>query len=467
VALPGSSVVSSQSNIETIGRDRLAKAEHSGLRLAILCRTIGIGVVGTWWTATIALEGMSISFWAVAIFVVLTASGLAALAVIGTRYDKPWVKFVIYAADMFAMCAAFALVPLRDEADVPQIIAFRTFGVFVLFPLIAMACLSLSWRLVVWTGLCAVVGWWGAFLYVKSGMPITLSWGDMPGEATVADYERIFLSMNFVGQGSRMIESFVLLLTTMTLALAVYRARRVFFAQIAAEEERAAERAQRERITAALGPYVPEAIAEQLVADEELLAPKERDALVLVADIAAFTSFASGRTPTDVIGPLNRFLGTAAGVVSDRGGIVIQFTGDGLLAVFNVPVAIANAEEKALSAARALVDEAERCGFELRIGIAAGPVAAGSIGSSMRRAFTVYGDTVNRAARLEGLAKVLGVNVLLDRACAERMAADPALAERGAHLVEGYDAPIPVWCCTVTGRKRETETRQPAGSDAA
>ncbi|MEO1264342.1 MAG: adenylate/guanylate cyclase domain-containing protein, partial [Pseudomonadota bacterium] len=435
-------------DLEAIGRDRLARAEHRGLRLAILCRTIGIGVVGAWWITTITLDGMAVSAWAVAIFAALTGSGLAALAIIGTRYDRPWVKFAIYAADMLAICAAFALVPPRDESEVPQIIAFRTFGVFVLFPLIAMACLSLSWRLVVWTGACAVVGWWAAFLFVKSSMPVTLSWGDFPPEANAADYERIFLSINFIGQGSRMLETFVLVLTTATLALAVHRARRVFFAQIAAEAERAAERAQRERITAALGPYVPEVIAEQLVADEALLAPKERDALVLVADITAFTAFASGRAPTDVIGPLNGFLGTAAAVISDAGGIVIQFTGDGLLAVFNVPVEIAEAEKKALAAARALTTEAKRCGFELRVGLAAGPVAAGSIGSSVRRAFTVYGDTVNRAARLEGLAKVLGVSILIDGTCAERLSADPALAARGAHRIDGYDAPVPVWSCT-------------------
>lgn len=421
-----------------ISASRLLSAERQGLRLAILCRTLAITLGLIWYASWPIWEGAAPNPWAVAALVALAAIGFFNLAVIGTRFDRPWLKFVIYAVDILGICALFASVPLSRGNDVPQILAFRAYGIHYLFPLVAMAALSLSWRLVIWSGVMAVVGWWVAFSYVVSGMDIRLSWGDMPQDKTRQDYLDVFLSPDFIGTGNRVEETAMLMIATSILAIAVYRARRVFFAQIAAE-------AERERITSTLGRYVPEAIAQRLIADASALAPQMRHGAVLVMDIANFTAFAAEREPTDVIETLNRFLAGCADIVSAHDGVVITFTGDGLLATFNTPIEIDAPEQAALAAAHALVQSAATNDFAIRVGIAAGPLAAGSVGSTKRQAFTVYGDTVNRAARLETLAKDLEETILVDDRVSGGRNRMADLRPVGRHAMRGLSGEIDVW----------------------
>lgn len=225
------------------------------------------------------------------------------------------------------------------------------------------------------------------------------------------------------------------------MAVAVFRARQVFFAQLAAEAERAA----RERISLVLGRYVPETVAARLVSDSAALVPQVRHAAVLVMDVRDFTAFAAGRDPGEVITALNGFLAGCADAIAARDGVVITFTGDGLLATFNTPIEIAAPERAALAAAAALAEQAAQSGFAIRVGLAAGPVVAGSVGSARRQAFTVYGDTVNRAARLETLAKELGETIVADEAVAAARDAPIALRPVGCHRLKGMPAEVPVW----------------------
>ena len=176
--------------------------------------------------------------------------------------------------------------------------------------------------------------------------------------------------------------------------------------------------AEREQVAATLGRYVPEAVARRLIDDPDALAPQERHAAILVMDIAGFTAYSAGRAPGEVIDRLNGFLAGCAEVISRHDGVVIQFTGDGLMASFGTPIDSDAPERAAIAACHGLLAEAQVSGFSIRIGLAAGTVASGSIGSSSRQAFTVYGDTVNRAARLEAHGKMLGRAVLMDAAVA-------------------------------------------------
>ncbi len=424
--------------------ERLLRAERRGLRLAILCRTIALGFAFGWLVAASLLAGYAPSPWGVAALLGLMALGVGNLLVIGTRLDRWWLKFFIYAVDILGICALFAIVPASRGAEIPQIVAFRAYGIYYLFPMIALACLSLSWRLVIWSGVMAVIGWWTAFAVVVRDMDRRLSWGDMPADASLQDYETIFLSIDFIAVGNRFEETGFLLIAALILAVAVYRARQVFFAQVAAEAAREAEREAREHVADTLGRYVPEAVARKLIADQSALAPHVRHGAALVMDIRDFTAFAAERDPKDVITALNGFLAGCADVVSEHDGVVITFTGDGFLAAFNAPLDIPNPEAAALAAARTLVDYSQSSGFSVRVGVAAGPIAAGSVGSSTRQAFTVYGDTVNRAARLEALGKTLGESILVDGTVAEAEAAT-GLRPVGEHAIKGLAQPVAVW----------------------
>lgn len=429
---------------------RLTRAEQDGLRLAILCRTLALAVMLGWFVFATLAVGNTPRPWGMAALGLFVAIGAAYYFIIGTHLDRPWVKYLIYAVDMLGLCALFVLIPVSRAAEVPQIIAFRAYGIYYLLPPIALACLSLSWGLVAWSGLVACIGWWAAFAVVVAGMDRTLSWGDVPQNATRADYETVFLSIDFIGVGNRVEETGFLLISALVLSLAVHRARRVFLAQVAAETAREREREGRERTTRILGRYVPEAIAERLVANESGLEPQVRQGAALVLDIEGFSHYAAGRDPRTVIETLNRFLADCADLVSRRDGVVITYLGDGLLATFNTPIDVDRPGARALEAAHDLLElSCERryddAHFRVRIGIASGAIASGSVGSSARQAFTVYGDTVNRAARLEQLNKTTGTQLLIDAETVGALDANVALESRGRHTLRGQDTAVEVW----------------------
>ncbi len=425
--------------------ERLVHAEQRGLRLAIACRTAVIGIALAWYLGASFATSFEPRLWGTFALLLFTLIGVAHLMVIGTRFDRWWLKYAIYTIDILGICALFVIIPISRSDDVPQIIAFRAYGIYYLFPIVVLAGLSLSWRLVAWAGLVAVVGWWTAFLQVVSTMEQTLSWGDIPATASRQDYEAIFLSIDFIGRGNRIEETGMLFAGAMILALIVYRARQVFFAQVAAEAERETERRARERIRDTLGRYVPEAIAQRLIDAPETLEPQVRHGTALILDIADFTHYAAGRDPAEVIRALGDFLADASDVVSAHDGIVISFTGDGLLASFNAPIELEQPERTAVEAALALQALARNSGFAARIGIASGRIAAGRIGSSRRQAFTIYGDIVNLAARLEALGKTLGAAIMIDAATRQALDNDFPVRNRGTHSVRGFEDPVDVF----------------------
>jgi hypothetical protein len=150
---------------------RLIRAEQAGLRLALACRSIVTGAGFLWYVvAVLFFPEISARVETILVLLGFTALGALHYAIIGTSYDRRWMKFAIYGLDVLAICAAFAMVPINLSGDVPQIMAFRSYGIYYLFPLLAMACLSLSWRLVLWTGGMIVLGWWAAFAWIVSRM---------------------------------------------------------------------------------------------------------------------------------------------------------------------------------------------------------------------------------------------------------------------------------------------------------
>lgn len=406
-------------DLASIGRLRFRDTQNRGLKIGIFCRTLAIACALVWYVSAIVFAGQEPRFLTLFAIVFFTAVGVAHYFVIGTRHDRWWMKYLLFAIDIAAICALFALLPISRSGDVPQIIAFRAYGIYYLFPLVVLASLSLSWTLVIWSGIVAAAGWWAAFFWVVSGMQQTLSWTDIPSDATRRDYESIFLSIDFVGRGNRFEETGLLLIAASILAVAVYRAREVFFAQVEAEEKGRAERDLRKNISDTFGRYVPSAVMEQLVESGGKIPPAQSRGSVLLLDIAGFTAFSADRPPEEVIDKLDGFLSAAADVVASNHGVVISYTGDGLLASFNAPLELDRPEPAAIATALRLKEEAGEFGFEARVGIASGDLVSGTIGSESRTAFTVYGATVNRAARLEALCKEIRQKILIDEATAQ------------------------------------------------
>ena len=206
--------------------------------------------------------------------------------------------------------------------------------------------------------------------------------------------------------------------------------------------------AEREQLRAVLGKVTHPAAARRLLAGA---AGERINVAVLVCDLRGFTSLSEHRDPEVVVELLNRWFAAAVPLVHAQGGAVDKFLGDGMLAVFGLDTPAA-AADRALAAAQALVQAAEALaaatGLPLRLGAAVhfGPVVAGTIGATDRMEFTVIGDTVNTAARLEGLTKTLGEPVLLSAPAADALVSRSAhLRDLGAHQLRGRAQAVSVF----------------------
>jgi class 3 adenylate cyclase len=162
-------------------------------------------------------------------------------------------------------------------------------------------------------------------------------------------------------------------------------------------------------------------------------------------DIAEFTRFSSQHDPDEVIKRLDLFLTDATEEVSAENGIVISYLCDGFLVTFNAPVKVETPADAAIRTAEALHATAVRHGFSIRIGIASGELVTGTIGSDTRQSFTVYGDPVNLASRLEAKCKSLGAAMLLDAATNDALSGIDRLMSFGSVEIDGLAEPVAVF----------------------
>jgi len=177
---------------------------------------------------------------------------------------------------------------------------------------------------------------------------------------------------------------------------------------------------QRDNLT----KFLPRQVADRVIRDgPQALAPVEREVTVLFSDIRGFTAMSEGLSPSDVLAMLDDYFGRMGQIVKGHDGVVGKFMGDGLLAFWGVPDRV---EDHALRAVRAARDM-RRAVRELNqwreqtalppirigIGIHTGTVAAGMLGGALQSEYTVIGDAVNVASRVEGLTKDHGVDVLV------------------------------------------------------
>jgi class 3 adenylate cyclase len=175
-----------------------------------------------------------------------------------------------------------------------------------------------------------------------------------------------------------------------------------------------------------------------------VLAGETREATVLFTDIAGFTTIAEHLAPHALVAALNEYLETVLEPIRAHGGVVNTFIGDGLFASFNMPLAC---EDHACAAVRAAIAIQRAVGsrtfgdmgvaFATRIGISTGHVIGGSVGAGRRLTFTLLGDTVNLAARLEQLNKDYGTRILVSKSTREACGDRFVFADLGSVAVRG------------------------------
>ncbi len=204
-------------------------------------------------------------------------------------------------------------------------------------------------------------------------------------------------------------------------------------------------RALRER----LARYVPGVVAERIERGEEQEA-REREVSVLFADIRGYTRFSEARTPEEIFAAVSRYTDAVSRIVGEHGGAVVEFHGDGLMAVFGAPRALPEKERAALEAARGVVRAVPRLevgtALSVGVGIATGPAYVGDIRSADRWIWGALGNTTNLAARLQAMSRELSAAIVVDAATFERCAGAAAdLVDQGELPIRGRREPARVF----------------------
>jgi adenylate cyclase len=241
------------------------------------------------------------------------------------------------------------------------------------------------------------------------------------------------------------VRSVVVLICGMLAGAVGVQLRRQFEASILAASTR-------DRITNLFGQHVSPQVVEQLMTEGATSESEIRRVAVMFVDFRSFTAAASTRSPREVVDRLDGAFAVLVDILDRHGGIVNKFLGDGFLALFGAPLEAPDAVHRAVASAREMLAANEHANqdthWPLRIGIGihVGEVVAGNIGSPRRKEYTVIGDTVNFASRLEALNKEFDSQLLVSSAVREALGDDGRDAvSRGDVAVKGYERPVTVW----------------------
>lgn len=221
------------------------------------------------------------------------------------------------------------------------------------------------------------------------------------------------------------------------------------------------------RLRQMFGYYLAPSVVDRMVDAGAMpaLGGETRTVTIYFSDIAGFTSLSEGRAPSDLVALLNRYLSAMTDIIEAHGGFVDKYIGDAIVAVFGAPhddpgqasnaVRAAIACQQRLAALNAELAQAGGPALGQRIGLNTGSALVGNIGSARRFNYTVLGDAVNLAARLEGANKVYRTGILASEATAAASGGEPPLVRIDRVAVVGRAAPVDLY------------VPLPAGADAA
>lgn len=221
--------------------------------------------------------------------------------------------------------------------------------------------------------------------------------------------------------------------------------------------------AERDRVRDLLGKVVSPEIATQLLQSDLQLGGEEREVTILFCDLRDFTTFSERLAPTEVLALLNRYLDRMSTIIEQHGGVIDKYIGDAIMALFGAPVASADAPARAIAAARDMAHALDVLNRELAaegkpalafgIGINTARVVAGNMGSRTRLNYTVIGDGVNLASRLESLTKdpAYGTPIIVSEATLAALPARPPARELGEVQVKGKAEAVRIFALSAKG----------------
>lgn len=309
------------------------------------------------------------------------------------------------------------------------------------FIFISLRALRFETRYVLSAGFAAAAGWLLMVTYAVRT--------DASDPMITRDYVE-YMTSNSVLLGAEFDKVISILMVTLILALAIARARDLLV-QAVADHSAALE----------LSRFVPDRVAEQVrSADAPVQAGQGEigEATILFTDIEGFTTLSERLAPERLISVLNEYFTVVSEPIVRHGGVINQFQGDAILATFNMPEALPDHAREAVQAACDMQHalRQHRFGDDLtlrsRIGINTGRVVGGLVGTGDRLGFTVHGDEVNLAARLEQLNKEHGTRILVSRRTADLAGRERFdFAPIGSTTVRGRRASVEIFSLSVAG----------------
>ncbi|MDD5199349.1 MAG: adenylate/guanylate cyclase domain-containing protein [Terrimicrobiaceae bacterium] len=214
---------------------------------------------------------------------------------------------------------------------------------------------------------------------------------------------------------------------------------------------------ERDKVRDILGKVVSPEIARELMNSEVALGGEVLEASVLFTDLRGFTAFSETQSPQALVSQLNVYFTAITEAVEAHGGIVDKYVGDAVMAVFGAPVRVPDHADRAVEAALAILHAEERLNgdraseglppFRTGIGISAGVLVAGNIGSATRHNYTVIGNEVNLASRLEGLTKSpeFRARIICSDAVREAFQRPHSLRDLGETEIRGKARSLRIW----------------------
>jgi adenylate cyclase len=297
------------------------------------------------------------------------------------------------------------------------------------FVFIVLATLRLDFWLCAYTGVLAAVEYTLLAVYFMR----------MPGaDAPLTD---LLSPMAFIAR------AFIYVIAGLVAGFVSLRIRRQIMRSFETMEER-------NRIINMFGQHVSPAVVEMLLGQPVDLGGEVRNVCVMFLDIRDFTAFSERRSPQEVVAYLNRLFGFMIESVNRNHGIVNKFLGDGFMAVFGAPITNREDCQNAVIAAREIVAEVERLSISgaipptrIGIGLHCGSAVTGNVGSDQRKEYTIIGDVVNLASRIEQLNKPVGSRLLVSDAIVDAFggADDLHAREIGPMEVKGRIEPVTIY----------------------
>lgn len=209
---------------------------------------------------------------------------------------------------------------------------------------------------------------------------------------------------------------------------------------------------EREELRDAFGTYVDKEVASLILSGQVASEGVEVDVSILFCDVRGFTAYAERADATEVVATLNALFAEIVPVVEAYGGHVDKFLGDGLMAVFGAPDVRHDHADRAVDAARMIVDAVAlgTSGLRVAAGINSGRVVSGPLGGAGRLDYSVIGDAVNVAARVEAATRETGDDLLITAATRDLLVRPQPLVSRGLVSLKGKSRRVEVFAPTFT-----------------